>query len=182
MTTELQSRKLDKAFGHLDIDGNGHVDHVDVVALGSRLLAGFGEEPTNAKGQDVINGLETFWQTLLSAIDLDGDRRVSPHEWRAGMTSAFIEDRARFEAALRPAAEAVIRLADTDGDGVVAREEFHTLQHAFGTPAHEIDQAFTRLDTDGSGTVTVDELVAAAREFYTSDDPHSGGNWLFGPV
>ncbi|MGY0233766.1 EF-hand domain-containing protein [Longispora urticae] len=182
MTSTFQDTKLDKAFGHLDVDGNGVVEHADVLALGSRLFAGFGEAPTSPKGQQVLNGLETFWQTLLSATDLDGDRRISPAEWRTGMANAFIHDRAGFDAGLRPAAEAVMRLADTDGDGVVGLAEFHTLQAAFGTPAEQVAPSFARLDADGSGTLSVDELVAATRVYYTGADEDAAGNWFFGQV
>ncbi|GIG56207.1 calcium-binding protein [Longispora fulva] len=180
MTTDFQNTKLDKAFGHLDVDGNGVVEHADVLALGSRLFAGFGEAPTSAKGQDVLNGLETFWQSLLSATDLDGDRQISPHEWRTGMADAFIHDRAGFDAGLRPAAEAVMRLADTDGDGTLGLDEFHTLQRAFGTPSEQVAESFARMDTDGDGALSVDELVAATRQYYTGADENAHGNWFFG--
>jgi hypothetical protein len=42
--------------------------------------------------------------------------------------------------------------------------------------------ALRKLDTSGDGTLTVDELVAAARDFYLSDEPDAVGNWLFGDV
>ncbi|WP_412538142.1 EF-hand domain-containing protein [Longispora sp. K20-0274] len=182
MTTAFQETKLDKAFGHLDVDGNGVVEHSDILALGSRLFAGFDEAPTSAKGQQVLNGLETFWQSLLSATDLDGDRQISPAEWRTGMATAFIHDHAGFDAGLRPAAEAVMRLADTDGDGAVSLAEFQTLQRAFGTPPEQAVESFARMDTDGDGALTVDELVAATRQYYTSADEDLPGNWFFGQL
>ena len=47
--TSLQDRKLDPAFAHLDVDGDGQIEHEDVLALGARLLIGFGEAPTSTR-------------------------------------------------------------------------------------------------------------------------------------
>jgi hypothetical protein len=55
-------------------------------------------------------------------------------------------------------------------------------QLAFGTTAEDADAAFARLDLDGSQTLTVAELVEAAREFYIGDDSEATGNRLFGPL
>ena len=97
------------------------------------------------------------------------------------MTAAFIAG-PDFDAVFRPAARAVAELCDTDGDGAVAFAEFGTALAAFGTEPADAETAFRRLDADGSGRLTVDELVTAVREYYTSELPTAAGNWLFGPL
>lgn len=183
MTTQtpLLRRKLDRAFGQVDVNGNGYVEYDDIVALATRLMDGFGEPPDGQKGKAVIDTFHEFWESLISAIDLDGDRRIDPEEWRAGMVGAFVERDGGFEAGLRPAAQATVTLADTDGDGVIGPAEFRVLQHAFGTTEEDADAGFSRLDVDSSGTITTEELVSASREFYTSSE-ESRGDWLFGPI
>jgi len=177
----LLERKHDRCFGHIDVNGNGFVESDDVVALATRLLDAFNEPADGEKGRTIIDAFHDFWEALISAIDLDGDRRIAPSEWRAGMVGAFVEAEGGFEAALRPAVHAMMNLADTTGDGVVGPEEFRVLQAALGTTAEAADAGFAAMDTDGSGTLTVDELVEASRQYYTSSD-EGAGNRLFGPI
>jgi Ca2+-binding EF-hand superfamily protein len=178
--TELQVLKLNRAFAHLDVDGDGQIEREDVLALGARLLIGFGEAPTSAKGQQLIETFDALWDALLAELELGSDGRLSTDELRDAMAAAFIEG-SQADAVLRPAAEAVARLADGDGDGLVGLDELRTLHEAFGLDGDEAEEALDRLAIDG-GRLTVAELAEAAVEFYTSADPEAVGNWLFGAV
>jgi Ca2+-binding EF-hand superfamily protein len=182
MATELQERKLDKAFGHLDADRSGYVEEGDLTALGVRLLNHFDMPLDSAKAQRIATGFGTFWQRLAASLDTDGDKKLSPHEWRSGMTRAYIEDGDAFDAHFVPGAMAVLELADTDDDGKVSRTEFITMQRAFGTIDDEADLAFGKLDRDGDGYLSLDELIRAVREFYIGADENAVGNWFFGNV
>lgn len=180
MSTTLLNRKLDRAFAHVDADGSGSIGRDDLLGLGARILVGFGESPTSPAGSRLAGGIEEVWRTLTAQIGVRGDA-ISPEEFRAGMTSAFVEGD-RFGAVLESAAAALAGLCDTDGDGAVGPDEFWVMMDAFGTPREDAAAAFARLDGDGDGAVSVGELVEATRQFYTSADPDAAGNWLFGPL
>lgn len=179
--TTLLDLKLDRAFGQLDINSNGYIDHDDIVALVARLVAGFRESPGSEKGQAVALGFEDFWKSVLGAADTDGDGRITPQEWNFGMVEAFVEPVNGFDEHLRPAVEAVMRLVDTDGDGRIGMAEFKIMQKAFGTKPGGVKAAFAHLDADGDGIISVTELIDAAREFYTGKGG-TAGDWLFGPL
>jgi Ca2+-binding EF-hand superfamily protein len=179
--TSLQDLKLNRAFAHLDVDGDGQIEREDVLALGARLLIGFGEAPTSAKGKDVIETLDTLWDVLLDELDLGRDGRVTTDDFRDGMAGAFIHG-GQYDPVLGPAVDAVVRLCDTDDDGEIGLADLRTLHDAFGLDGDEAEQALARLDLNGSGRITVAELSEAAREYYTADDPEALGNWLFGPI
>ncbi|MGC5011201.1 EF-hand domain-containing protein [Streptosporangium sp. DT93] len=188
MSTTLLNRKLDRAFAHVDADGSGSIGRDDLLGLGARILVGFGESPTSPAGSRLAGGIEEIWRTLTAQLGARGDAispggsgAISPEEFRAGMTSAFVEGD-RFEAVFEPAAAALAGLCDTDGDGAVGPDGFWVLMDAFGTPREDAAAAFARLDGDGDGAVSVGELVEATRQFYTSADPDVAGNWLFGPL
>jgi Ca2+-binding EF-hand superfamily protein len=179
--TSLQDLKLNRAFAHLDVDGDGQIEREDVLALGARLLIGFGEAPTSAKGKDVIETLDTLWDVLLDELDLGRDGRVTTDDFRDGMAGAFVHG-GQYDPVLGPAVDAVARLCDTDNDGEIGLADLRTLHDAFGLDGDEAELALTKLDLNGSGRITVAELSEAAREYYTSDDPEALGNWLFGPI
>jgi len=179
--TELRARKLSRAFAHLDVDGDRQIERQDVLALGARLLIGFGEAPTSAKGKQLIETLDAVWDALLAELGLGPDGRLSSDGFGRAMTAAFV-DGTQADPVLRPAIDAVVRLCDGDDDGAVGLDELRTLHEAFGHDGDEAEVALARLAVDGRGQLTVDGLAAAALDYYTSDDPDAAGNWLFGAL
>lgn len=180
--TPLLHRKIELCFGHFDADDDGFIDREDLLTLGSQLLSRFGEPVTSLRGVELMDGMTRFWDALVDVADQDGDERLDLDEYRDAMLGAFVESDEGFDASFRPLAEAVCALLDTDGDGEVSEREFAVWQDVFRTAPEDRDEAFRRLDTDGSGSLTVDELLSAIREYYRSPDADAAGNWLYGPI
>ncbi|MFJ6754260.1 EF-hand domain-containing protein [Streptomyces sp. NPDC091273] len=182
MTNDLLDRKLEHAFTHLDADGSGVIDADDIFALGSRLLSALGEPDTSPKADLVMVGLADFWQDLFTELDMDRDGKVTPEEYKLGMTRLYAQGGPAYDRSFRPMMRAILTIVDADGDGRISPQEFHKAQEAFGTelsPAHT-EALFERIDADGDGTLTVDELLHAVREYYTGTDEDAPGNLLFG--
>lgn len=181
MAIDLLNHKLDRAFDHIDAAGREVVDREDLLGLGARILVGFGESPTSLAGNRLVGGLGGIWASLSDALGRDGDCRLTREEFRTAMTKAFVAGDA-YEPVFHPAVVAVAEICDGDGDGLVGAREFRTLLSAYGTAYDDMDAAFDRLDHTGRGVLTVAELMAAARQYYTGTDPDAAGNWLFGPL
>ncbi|HLU75620.1 MAG TPA: hypothetical protein VKZ82_25825 [Nonomuraea sp.] len=181
MAIDLLNQKLDRAFDHIDAAGRGVVDREDLLGLGARILIGFGESPTSVTGSALVDGFDRIWAELSAALGRDEDVDVSREDFRLGMIAAFVKGD-RYEPVFHPAAVAVANLCDRGADGFAGPQEFRTLLAAFGTGYDAATAAFDRLDTTGRGVLTVDELVRAARDYYTGEDPEAPGNWLFGPL
>ncbi|MBF8189874.1 EF-hand domain-containing protein [Nonomuraea sp. K274] len=181
MAIDLLNHKLDRAFDHIDASGNGVVEREDLLGLGARILVGFGESPTSVTGASLVGSFDGIWSTLARALERDGDSGIARTDFRTGMTAAFVTGE-HYEPVFRPATVAVAELCDGDRDGKIGPGEFRTMLCAFGVAYDDVDEAFDRLDRAGRGTLTVDELVLAASDFYRSDDPNATGNWLFGPL
>lgn len=182
MTNDLLDRKLERAFTHLDADRSGVIDADDIIALGSRLLTALAEPADSPKAALVMGGLADFWQDLFTELDLDRDGKVTPEEYKLGMTRLYAQGGPAYDRSFRPMMRAILTIVDTDGDGVISPEEFHRAQEAFDTnlsPAHT-EALFRRIDADGDGTLTLDELLDAVREYYTGTDEDAPGNLLFG--
>lgn len=179
--SDLQIKKLERAFGQLDANGNDVLERDDFQAVGARLLLGFGEPPTTTKGRAVLDTFDGIWHTLRREMDTNGDGVLSRDEFRAGMDQSFIRG-TEYDDVFQPAAEAVMAVCDTDGDGVLSFAEFHEFQRALGTTDSYSRAAFDSLDLDGDGTLNVEELLVAIRQFYTGSDPSAPGNQLYGPL
>ncbi|MEV4890589.1 EF-hand domain-containing protein [Nonomuraea sp. NPDC055795] len=179
---DLLNRKFDVCFGHGDVNGDGVLERADCVALGARLAAYLDEPFDSPKALALFESFGTFWTRLIAEFDEDGAGALSPQEFRKGMRGAWVEDPGGFEAAFRPAATALWRLCDKDDDGFVRAEEFARFHKAFGTSAGNSRISFERLDRDSDGNLSVDELIEAWREYYTSADPAAPGNWLYGDI
>lgn len=181
MATELQIEKLDRAFDHIDADHTGQIERDDLIGLGSRVLLGFGQAPTSSRGRELLDRFDELWTEIAAHADIDGTGAISPAEFRTAMINAYIKQQ-KFDQTFRPATAALAALADTNGDGVIGLDEFQVLQAAFGTPDDDATAAFYLLDRDRNGSLSVDELVIAAHEYYTSADPQAPGNALYGPL
>ncbi|MEU4730653.1 EF-hand domain-containing protein [Streptomyces sp. NPDC023588] len=184
MTNALLERKLDRAFAHLDADGSGVIDSDDIIALGSRLLSALAEPATSPKATLVMGGLADFWQDLFTELDIDRDGKVTPEEYKQGMTRLYAQGGPAYDRSFRPMVQAILTIVDTDGDGRISPAEFHKAQEAFDTKLSPADAEalFQRIDADGDGTLTVDELMNAVREYYTGTEEDAPGNLLFGEL
>jgi Ca2+-binding EF-hand superfamily protein len=179
MPTDLQVLKIDRSFTYIDVDDSGAITRDDLQGLGARLLAGFGTSPAGTQGRRVADSFDRLWDTLADAADLDRDGRITLDEYRFSVVSSFI-DGDRFESVFRPAIDAVLVVADTDGDGLVQPQEFLLVHEAFGRSEQDSDYAFAELDLDGDGALGRAELLDAVRDYYTSADPNAIGNLFFG--
>jgi Ca2+-binding EF-hand superfamily protein len=177
-----RDQRLRKSFGFFDADKDGDIEYDDVLAMAARITSAFGVRPGSAKGIVLSNAFEIFWRELLDAVDLDDDRRITEEEYLSGMVGAFAEKDGGFDRGLRPVIAAILVISDSDDDGMLNREEFQRVEAAMGNPSSDAGEAFDKLDRDNSATLTVEELIDAAREFHTGTDPAAPGNWLFGSV
>jgi Ca2+-binding EF-hand superfamily protein len=75
-----------------------------------------------------------------------------------------------------------VAIADSDRDARLTRSEFVALMSGFGVREAESVRAFDAMDSDGDGLVTSQEFEQATEEFFTSDDPSSVGNALWGAM
>lgn len=91
MTNDLLDRKLERAFTHLDADGSGVIDAADIIALGTRLLKALAEPDSSPKADLVMGGLADFWQDLFTELDIDRDGKVTPDEYKQGMTRLYAQ-------------------------------------------------------------------------------------------
>src|ERR1041384_12402 len=103
--------------------------------------------------------------------DANDDGRISPLECGMAFTKFALEKPRAFEAAYTSFVDTLMSMADRDGDGRLDRQEFQTwIVTDFHLSEQDASVAFDKLDTNGDGRVTRNEIFAALREYYYSDD------------
>ncbi|MGR9052791.1 MAG: EF-hand domain-containing protein [Gammaproteobacteria bacterium] len=179
---DFLDRKIDICFTHGDQNRNGVLEPADAQALAARIITNIGEPMDSVKAQALFKAFEDSWIMMSAKMDVNGDGKISPEEWRKGIRKTFSEDPNGYKEGFRPLAEAIFNLCDRDDNGSVSQQEFELFHKAFGTSAANSKIAFEKLDANGNGVLSVDELLVAWQEYYTSTDPNARGNWLYGDV
>lgn len=141
--------------------------------MADRILMEFGLDKDTAEARDLHNGADRYWTGLAVIADENGDDRISAAEFVTAAQHRLRDDPAGFAEVVRPWAEAVIRIADTDGDGEVGLDEWTRMLIAMGVSPQCAHDRARETDKDGDGTVTLRELLDTAAEFYASETPSS---------
>ncbi|GAA4011369.1 hypothetical protein GCM10022247_37200 [Allokutzneria multivorans] len=184
MTTNVASvlsLKLRRMFDILDADRDGHLTAEDMPALADALAVPFAAVPD--KMRDLRAALSNIWDAHLSQMAEESGGRLSPAGYERGVRVAIAEDGESLVEALNDTVVAWFALFDTDDDGLISREEYVQIGGPLGgVSVEEMGQAFDRLDHDGDGELSIEEIRTAAAEYFTSDNPDADGNWLYGPL
>ncbi|MBP0938195.1 EF-hand domain-containing protein [Streptomyces goshikiensis] len=177
---ELILAKLHNRFGLFDQDGDGRVTKADYDAIAERLAEAAGQAPDSATARKLRAEYDAGWARMAAELGRGMDAELDEDEFATAWYGVSRET--DFGTAVLPVVEAVMTAMDTDGDQHLQAAEFTRWLAAYGVPADAAATAFTRLDRDGDGRISHDELAQAFHEYFTGTDPDLPGNWLYGPL
>jgi Ca2+-binding EF-hand superfamily protein len=186
MLGELQKEKMRKVFDIWDANGDGFLQKDDWVLIQQRHAAslGIGAETPQFKSMGALfNGI---WEVLRAVADKNRDDRISPDEFLAyaedvygnvkevGYQQIPERERAMFEA--------IMQWGDRDQDGKIGLDDYSGWLTAWlGRDAGDrAKEAFQRLDLDGDGYISAEEMRSIIAQYILSNDSNAPGNWLFG--
>ncbi|MFI9815092.1 EF-hand domain-containing protein [Saccharothrix variisporea] len=164
MTTAVKNERLEKRFDKWDVDGNGVIERSDLEAEGHRILKAFGETPSSPQGRAVIDSFVGTFDYLAQkagtqSLDRETFLRVIEKEVFQGGDAGFAR-------VVRPMIQSILNVCDTDGDGEINPSEFARWVGAVGVDPSTAKAAFSQVDTNGNGSLTVDELVNAVKAYH----------------
>ncbi|MFD4670025.1 EF-hand domain-containing protein [Lentzea sp. NPDC058450] len=168
MTTALSHENDVRRFRKWDANNDGVIDRSDYEAEARRIVEAFGERLESGRGRAVMEALIVLHSRQAEAAGVGPAGVMNQEQYlAANQRLMFGRGDQGFDDLLRPAIAAIADLCDTDRDGLVSKLELRQwLGNAVGLSVDDSDAAFDRIDLDGDGSLTVDELVIAVREFH----------------
>ncbi|MFE1348478.1 oxygenase MpaB family protein, partial [Streptomyces sp. NPDC058757] len=135
--TGKNRRTAEEFFRHvLDQTGDGHLDWPDLAAMARELATRLDlDEPEETRLYDAF---AAWWRELQTALDTDGDGRISAGEYAAAVPSLA-------GPALIRVAEVLFDATDKDGNGVIDATEHRALfRTAFHRDLTTTDATYSR--------------------------------------
>lgn len=177
--SELQKRKLKVEFQSYDLDGDGTINQDDFEGLAAQIARVTGIKSGASEYEQLKSEYQKHWNELKKIADSDGNDEVSLDEWYK-YSESIINDQKQFDQYVIDSTSRLVELIDTDNDGKLTLENYKRFFTAYGLGASEEEAIFKKLDANGDGFVTKDEVLKLVREFYLSQDENAPGNWILG--
>lgn len=180
MLSAFRRAKLAHQFRVYDANGDGVLERADLLRVAEALAAARGDEPDSPEYHTLIGQYEALWAPLQRRAGGAVHARVTLEAFLAWHEEA-LADPESYQRTLGPMAELLFDVFDEDGDGVVYLAEYERFARATGVPGTPASW-FPRLDLNGDGRLTREDVRTLAEQFYLSDDPAAPGNWFFGAI
>ncbi|MEV6238309.1 EF-hand domain-containing protein [Lentzea sp. NPDC051838] len=180
--TAFLDRKLARRFRTYDSDGDGFIGRDDFTQAGERTTKAFGlpdDDPKAVRFHAMLAGL---WDQLHSVTDQDHNGRISLEEYKKAFANGLLETPESFDEGYAPFLDAIMAIADEDGDGKLTIEEHIAWTGALMNLSEADARGIHDLLSDEDGLLSTRALLEAIREFYFSEDPAEAGNWLLGSL
>ncbi|RZS36611.1 Ca2+-binding EF-hand superfamily protein [Herbihabitans rhizosphaerae] len=176
-------RKLARRFRTFDFDDDGDIDRADFERSAAAVADEFDHPPDSAARLRLLELSLALWDHLARSADADADGAITVEEYKHAFAGGLLVTEDSFDQGYRPFLDALMDVCDTDGDGRLDAEEHVRWTGALmNLPEDDAREIHRRLDEDGDGFVTTEDLLTAIHDFYFDEDPEGTGSWLLGPL
>jgi Ca2+-binding EF-hand superfamily protein len=167
MTTAIANDRLRQRFAKWDVDGSGSLERTDFEREADRITSMFGAQPQSREAKALKDAFRNLFEFHAREAGVPGNGSVSEDQFlQINEKLMFSGGEASFNRVLRPVMEALVGLCDRNADGMINQDEFTQWLKGVGVNESTAMDAFRQIDTDNSGELTVDELLAAVRNFH----------------
>lgn len=171
--------KLHDHFALYDRDDDGRVSAAEFRQAALRIADAFGHPADSTSTTMLADTYAEYWRRLCVAVGEPADATLDRDAFGRALTR-LAGDVEAYTGNVLPVVAAALAAADRDGDRLLDEEEIRRLLRSLGVAPDEVAVVARRLDANGDGVVSVDELGDAFRDYFTSDEPGCVGNLIFG--
>ncbi|WP_030673990.1 EF-hand domain-containing protein [Streptomyces cellulosae] len=166
MSTAVANDRLVKRFEKWDTDGNGVLEASDFQGEAARIAQNLGKSADSPEVQELHSAFQGLYEHLAQKAGVPGGA-ISREQFLAATGELlFKEGEASFNRALSPIVKALISLCDDNHDGEIDAREFQAWLSAVGVPVSQAGQMFQKVDRNGDGKLSEDELLQVVRDFH----------------
>ena len=183
MLTELQTKKFEYLFKVHDTNNNGVLEFNDFSLYVSKFASTYSLSNDSTSFQKLSESARYWWELIQQVADLDNDQLVTKTEWMkyADIYTNMLDnhpDRAKY---LCDFVMMIFDLIDETKNGEISANEYANFLSAWNIDS-DAKKCFEKIDTDGNGIMTRQDMVDRAFEFYLSNDINAPGNHFYGLI
>ncbi|MFI9006157.1 EF-hand domain-containing protein [Actinosynnema sp. NPDC053489] len=117
----------------------------------------------------LVEGARAFFTGPAEVADVDEGGAITESGFASAARARLRDDPQGFAVVVRPWAEAVVAVADTDDNGAVDLREWERMLRAMGAAPQKAAEQAVLVGTDDDGVISVTEVPATAAAFCTRD-------------
>lgn len=159
--------RIKTRFARWDLAGSGELTRQDLEHEAERIAGAFGVDPADPAASRLRASLGGLFDLCADQAGVSRDGTITEAQFSTISEDLIFEQgEAAFNRALRPVIGGVVGVCDRDGDGRVDRAEFTRRLVVLGLDEARAGEAFELIDVGGRGTLCLDELLSASREYH----------------
>jgi Ca2+-binding EF-hand superfamily protein len=166
MTTALANDRLRQRFEKWDTDRNGVLERSDFEQEATRIARNFGTDINSPQGQQLHKAFTDLFDFQASQAGVPPNGGITLSQFVAVNEKIMQQGESSFDRVLRPTVKALIDLCDDDHNGKINQNEYAKWLKAVGVDSSTARSTFSQIDTDGDGELSMNELLAAVRQFH----------------
>ena len=171
--------KIKTAFCWLDADDDGYITEKDFETCGKELVKLF--PGISQEQKDMLVSKNSMWNDIFGAKGKGQDYKVTRDMYIERIFEIASQEGG--EALLRKEWDKIFTVMDINKNGKISKTEHRLFFNSYKTDPIGATVSFTAIDEDMDGTITRDEFVNAAVEFFLNfSDETRRSKHFFGPL
>ncbi|PKQ70029.1 EF-hand domain-containing protein [Raineya orbicola] len=181
MLSDFQKQKITKMFCFFDADGNKVIEPEDMDIIAEEFRKSFGWQVGSEDDKKFKGALKKYWRRLTLGNEEAQDEPITLEVFLKAY-ERNLQNQQTYEEYVKPFLDHIYPAIDTNKDDMLQPSEFNHLYIGFRNSLQEAQAAFQKLDLNGDGVLSREEVYQHFYDFHFSQDANAPGNFFFGSL